>query len=82
MADLRCEDCGFEFVADMGGEGSQFEVYRCDECDRVLKAERTEGMDDILSEPCGCGGSYCRGRPPKCPNCRSPNVVSAQLTCC
>jgi rubredoxin len=82
MAELRCEDCGFEFEADMGEEDAQFEVYRCDECDRVLRAERTDGMEDVLSVPCGCGGRYCRGRPPKCPDCRSPNVVRVQIVFC
>jgi rubrerythrin len=77
MPRLRCEDCGHEFSAEMGGKGTEFEVYRCDECDRVLRAERTEDMEEVLSEPCGCGGRYWRGKAPKCPSCRSPNVVKA-----
>jgi hypothetical protein len=78
MAKVKCENCGFEFEAEMGSDDSMFEIYRCDECDRLLRAERTENMEQILSEPCGCGGRYWRGRPPKCRNCRSPNVVEVR----
>lgn len=78
MKRLRCNDCGLEFEGEMGGDDSVFEIYRCDECDRVLRAERIEGMAKVLEEPCGCGGRYWKGRPPKCPGCRSQHISVVQ----
>jgi len=73
-AKFQCSECHHEFSAEICGKAAEFEVYRCDQCDRVLRAEKSPTMPEHLDEPCQCGGRYWKGRPPKCPNCRSPQV--------
>jgi len=73
-ARFKCDDCGAGFAAELEGKASDFDVYRCDDCDRVLRAEKMPMAPETLDEPCQCGGRYWRNRPPKCPECRSPHV--------
>lgn len=75
MTSFKCEECRHEFSVDLGDEDGKFLIYRCDECDRVLKAEKGAATRETLEQPCQCGGTYFRGRPPKCPSCRSSHVV-------
>jgi rubrerythrin len=71
---FKCEECGHTFSIELDEGDAKFVIYRCDECDRVLRAELGAKMPKTLDQPCQCGGTYWKGRPPKCPNCRSSHV--------
>ena len=72
-AKLQCNDCNHTFAVDLDDD-AEFEIYRCDECDRALRAERGALTPKTLEEACQCGGKFWKGRLPKCPNCRSAHV--------
>lgn len=65
----RCNQCGTEFIANLGG-GIVAASFHCEQCgvEELIDLNWTE---DKLPDPCSCGGTFSRNAGPRCPKCRS-----------
>jgi len=77
---MTCNDCGKSFESDDGG-GFQFYLLRCDTCGKEEtvgfppgRNPTTEAAEETAGK-CSCGGDYKSDAPPRCPGCKSTDLI-------
>ncbi len=85
--DVVCKNCGTKYEADEGG-GMSFHLLHCDKCGKGKSVYFDELLEDPLNYrafedyagKCECGGNFTHDAPLRCPNCRSTEIESSDLT--
>ena len=80
----KCEQCEHRFKVNEGGGFTFFRLH-CDKCGRgkYIDHEQVETplppdwekISEELADQCRCGGQFLIDAPPRCPKCKSSELV-------